>query len=152
MTSTVKSILFGIAMAYAALYLTRGIQFVQEFNHDMGISRGEIASLNTHGCAPVSLADTQGETEKEKEVWLEGCEDVHVHQKSGLAFTACAKNVESRKVWYPPTMKLNKEDLRLNGWLKDRLVVYDIEVTCATVDPNFFFLAPGFFVIFHVVS
>ncbi|KAG0285299.1 hypothetical protein BGZ96_010432 [Linnemannia gamsii] len=127
MTSTVKSILSGIAMAYAALYLTRAIQFVLEFNHDMGISRGDIASLNTHGCAPVTFTAKQGEMGKEKEVWLEGCEDVHVHQKSGLAFTACVKNVESRKVWYPPASKLSKEDTRLNGWLKDRLVVYDIE-------------------------
>ncbi|KAF9273808.1 Serum paraoxonase/arylesterase 1 [Linnemannia elongata] len=39
----------------------------------------------------------------------------------------CTPDVESRKVWYPPAVKLNSEDSRLNGWLKDILVVYDIE-------------------------
>ncbi|KAF9316933.1 Serum paraoxonase/arylesterase 1, partial [Linnemannia elongata] len=43
------------------------------------------------------------------------------------SFAPCAKDVESRKVWYPPAVKLNSEDSRLNGWLKDILVVYDIE-------------------------
>ncbi|KAF8935877.1 hypothetical protein BGZ47_009749, partial [Haplosporangium gracile] len=133
-TSTVKSILFGIAVAYGTSYLAGTIQFMQDFVHDTGLLRGEIASLNSNGCTPVAFSSNQqskeGKSDKEK-AWLKGCEDVHVHQKSGLAFAPCAKDVESRKVWFPPAAKLNKEDLRLDGWLKDILVVYNIETETA---------------------
>ncbi|KAF9148341.1 hypothetical protein BG015_009924, partial [Linnemannia schmuckeri] len=133
-SSTVKSILFGIAVAYGASYLTGAIQFMRDFVHDMGLLRGEIASLNSNSCTPVAFSSNQQSKEEKRDkekVWLEGCEDVHVHQRSGLAFAPCAKDVESRKVWFPPAAKLNKEDSRLDEWLKDVLVVYNIETKAA---------------------
>ncbi|KAK3806873.1 MAG: hypothetical protein J3R72DRAFT_530700 [Linnemannia gamsii] len=126
-SSTVKSIVLGIAVAYGASYLMGAVQFVQDMFQDMGILRGEVVSFNREGCSPIAFSSSKKSHEQEKTVWLEGCEDVHVHQKSGLAFAACAKDVESRKVWFPPAVKLNKDDPRLDEWLKDRLVVYDIE-------------------------
>jgi len=130
-SSTVNSILFGIAVAYGASYLTGIVHFAHDLVHDLGLLQGEITSLNTHGCTPVAFSfNNKGkEGGREETLWLEGCEDVHVHQRSGLAFASCAKDVESRKVWYPPAVRLNKEDPRLDGWLKDVLVVYDIEVS-----------------------
>ncbi|KAG0376280.1 Serum paraoxonase/arylesterase 1 [Mortierella sp. AD032] len=93
-SSTVKSIVLGIAVAYGASYLMGAVQFVQDMFQDMGILRGEVVSFNREGCSPI-------------------------------AFSSSRK--ESRKVWFPPAVKLNKDDPRLDEWLKDRLIVYDIE-------------------------
>lgn len=131
-SSTVKSILFGIAVAYGATYIGRTVHFVHDLVHDLGLLQGDITSFNTHGCTPVAFSSNKKGKEERKEkdtVYLEGCEDVHVHQRSGLAFAPCAKDVEARKVWFPPAAKLNRDNPRLDGWLKDVLVVYDIEVT-----------------------
>ncbi|KAG0258005.1 hypothetical protein BGZ95_005083, partial [Linnemannia exigua] len=126
-SSPVKSIVLGIVVAYGASYLMGAVQFVQDMVQDTGILRGEIVSFNHEGCSPVAFSSGKKNQGQEKTIWLEGCEDVHVHQKSGLAFAACAKDVESRKVWYPPAVKLCKDDPRLDEWLKDHVVVYDIE-------------------------
>ncbi|KAF9121602.1 Serum paraoxonase/arylesterase 1 [Mortierella sp. 14UC] len=123
---TMKSIAFGIAVAYGSSYLIGAIQFMQELVQDFGILQGEVASFNHEGCTPITFSSSSKQGQ-EKTVWLEACEDVHVHHGFGLAFAACAKDVESRKVWYPPAVKLNRDHPMLDDWLKDHLVVYDIE-------------------------
>lgn len=39
------------------------------------------------------------------------CEDIHYHAPSGLLFTACEDNAETRFKWFPPLANFDSPDL-----------------------------------------
>ncbi|KAG0214225.1 Arylesterase-domain-containing protein [Mortierella sp. GBAus27b] len=76
---------------------------------DLGLLLGTVVPLNTEGCETVK--------------GLEACEDIHVHQASGIAFTSCG-NAEARKGWYPPMAKINATT---ENAFQDKFVIYDLK-------------------------
>ncbi|KAF9214526.1 hypothetical protein BGZ59_003488 [Podila verticillata] len=106
---TRKTIIHG-TLAVLALTAALSYSFVKDYVIDLGLLLPPIQPLNTFGCVAVP--------------GLEACEDVHIHHKSGLAFTACG-NSELRKSWFPPMVKLNASaDPRA---FQDKFVIYNLE-------------------------
>lgn len=107
---TQKSIIKG-TMAVLALTAALSYSFVKDAVTDLGLLLPPIQPLNTAGCVAVP--------------GLEACEDVHIHHKSGLAFTACGDS-ELRKSWFPPMAKLNASADPLA--FQDKFIIYNLEV------------------------
>ncbi|KAG0350477.1 hypothetical protein BG005_010009 [Podila minutissima] len=106
---TQKSIIKG-TMAVLALTAALSYSFVKDAVTDLGLLLPPIQPLNTAGCVAVP--------------GLEACEDVHIHHKSGLAFTACGDS-ELRKSWFPPMAKLNASADPLA--FQDKFIIYNLE-------------------------
>ncbi|KAG0286462.1 hypothetical protein BGZ98_005092 [Dissophora globulifera] len=89
---------------------------------------GTVTPVNTTGCAPIRFAGSVwGTLTGEGGQPLQACEDVHLHRRSGLVFTACGV-AESRKTWFPAAGKFEATSAKIEeeGWLRDELVVYDV--------------------------
>ncbi|KAG0319400.1 hypothetical protein BG000_003911, partial [Podila horticola] len=106
---TRKSIIQG-TVAILALTAALSYSFIKDAVTDLGLLLPPIQPLNTAGCVAVP--------------GLQACEDVHIHHKSGLAFTACG-DAEMRKSWFPPMAKLNTSADPLA--FQDKFVIYNLE-------------------------
>ncbi|KAF9921985.1 Serum paraoxonase/arylesterase 2 [Linnemannia zychae] len=98
----------GVAIVGITVALTQN--YFRTAATDLGLLLGDIQSFNTAGCEIVPGG-------------LEGCEDIHLHRESGLAFMTCG-NAEARKRWFPPMAKLNTS--ADSTAFQDKLILYNI--------------------------
>ena len=90
----------------------------------VGVTRPRDQIVNNHGDGLRHIPDTPY------------CEDLHLHEPSGLLFTACAdpkSNLDARRHWFPPIGLLDADYAKQQ---KGSIVVIDPEVRRARSPPT----------------